>query len=361
VRVCVLGAGGLGSVFGGWLAESGADVTLVARAPHVEAIEREGLRITGLRGEQVVRDRLRAVVDPSDAEGEFDLLAVLVKAKDTTVALEQAEPLRDRVRAVCSFQNTVTKEDELTRWIGAGSVIGASTTEAGVLVAPGIVRHVATAPVSCYFGEVAGGSSARIEDVVAAFGAAGFAAKASDDIGHVEWEKLLQISIVAAWSVSTFGALGGSMAEGLAVREAAEHYVQLATELFAVYRALGYEPCDYFAPFSRFRTFATSTFEESVDEMMALGAQMRRDGMVGRPSLHDDLLRGRTTEVQWSLGAFLGAADDHAVAVPTARAAYRIIRSLEFWLVRTGGVRPAELPELSTVEDFIAERGGTSA
>ncbi len=201
----------------------------------------------------------------------------------------------------------------------------------------------------------------RIEDVVAAFDAAGFAAKTSDDIGHVEWEKLLQISIVAAWSVSTFGALGGSMAEGLAVREAAEHYVQLATELFAVYRALGYEPCDYFAPFSRFRTFATSTFEESVDEMMALGVQMRRDGMVGRPSLHDDLLRGRTTEVQWSLGAFLGAADDHAVAVPTARAAYRIIRSLEFWLVRTGGVRPAELPELSAVEDFAAERGGPSA
>ena len=38
MNICILGAGGLGSVFGAWLAESGVDVTLVARPPHVDAI-----------------------------------------------------------------------------------------------------------------------------------------------------------------------------------------------------------------------------------------------------------------------------------------------------------------------------------
>ena len=79
--------------------------------------------------------------------------------------------------------------------------------------------------------------------------AAGFPTLESSEIQHVEWEKLLQISIVAGWSASIFGAIGGSVAQGLLVKEAAEHYVQLAQELLGVYQAMGYEPADYYAPF----------------------------------------------------------------------------------------------------------------
>ncbi len=217
------------------------------------------------------------------------------------------------------------------------------------------MRYVATAPTSFYFGEVGGGSSPRVDALVDAFQRAGFGSKAAADIEHVEWEKLLQISTVAAFTVTTFGAYGGSMAEGLAVREAAEHYTQLATELFAVYRALGYEPQDFFAPFSRFREFEGSTFDESVVAAMDLGRHMREQGFVGRPSLHDDLLRGRTTEVDYSLGAYLAEADARGVAVPTVRAAYRVVKSLEFWLTRAGGVEVHPLPAL---EPPALERAG---
>ena len=60
MHVVVLGAGGLGCVIGGRLAEVGADVTLIARPAHVEAIERDGLQIGGIRGDTVVRDGVRA-------------------------------------------------------------------------------------------------------------------------------------------------------------------------------------------------------------------------------------------------------------------------------------------------------------
>jgi ketopantoate reductase len=82
---------------------------------------------------------------------------------------------------------------------------------------------------------------------------------------------------------------------------------------------------------------------------MQLGATMREQGYVGRPSLHDDLLRGRETEVDFSIGAFLAAAAEQDRDVPTVRAAYRIIKSLEFWLVRTGGVDVSPLPPAATV------------
>ncbi len=220
-------------------------------------------------------------------------------------------------------------------------MIGASTIEGGTLVEPGTVRHTATAPTTAYFGELDGRESDRVTAIVDAFNGAGFSSKAVDDIRHVEWEKLLQISVVSGWSASTLGALGGSVAKGLLVRESAEHYVQLTTELLAVYRVLGYEPADYYAPFSRFRELSGWTFDEAVEQMTALGRSMDEQGLHGRTSLHNDLLAGRTTELDFCVGAFLDEADRLGLPVPTARATYRIAKAQEHWLTEIGGVTPA--------------------
>ena len=105
--------------------------------------------------------------------------------------------------------------------------------------------------------------------------------------------------------------------------------VAIALELLEVYRARGYEPQDFFHPYSRFREFERWSFEEAVAGMQEQGRRMLDQGVVGRPSLHVDLMRGRPTEVEQCLVPFLAEADRHGIAVPTARAAYRIIRSLE--------------------------------
>jgi len=330
LRLCILGAGGLGSVVGGWLAESGVAVTLVARPAHVEAIRARGLEIRGIRGERLVRRNLEAVASPDEARGDFDLLILGVKAKDTEAALAGAVALRERTRAALSVQNTLTKEASLAAWIGPERVIGASTTEAGTLTGPGVVQHVGTAPTAFYFGEPGGGPSARVAALVDAFNKAGFGARQAADIRHVEWEKLLQITTICAWSVSALGMMpGGSVAEGLVVREAAEHYVTIARELLAVYQSLGYEPQDFFAPYSRFRELQRESFEEAVEATRAQGRRMLDAGVIGRPSLHVDLMRGRPTEVEYCLGPFLAQAERAEIPVPTLRAGYRIIRTLE--------------------------------
>jgi 2-dehydropantoate 2-reductase len=330
LRVCILGAGGLGSLVGGWLAESGVSVTLVGRPAHVAAIRARGLEIRGIRGEHVVRSRLEAVASADQAPGEFDHLILAVKAKDTDSALAGARDLLARARSALSLQNTLRKEDDLAAALGAERVIGASTTEAGTLLAPGVVQHVGTAPTAFYFGELDGTRSARVAALVDAFNKAGFGAREAADIRHVEWEKLLQITTLCAWSVSALGVMpGGSVAEALVVREAAEHYVAIARELLAVYRSLGYEPQDFFAPYSRFRELEREGFEEAVEATRAQGRRMLDAGVIGRPSLHVDLMRGRPTEVEYCLGPFLAQADRAEIAVPTLRAGYRIIRTLE--------------------------------
>ncbi|HUP75406.1 MAG TPA: ketopantoate reductase family protein [Acidimicrobiales bacterium] len=328
MHVVILGAGGLGCVIGACLAETGVDVSLVARPQHVDAIRRDGLQISGMRGDRSVP--MHAVADPREVEGPIDYLILLTKTRDTEVALDSAATLRDHTAVALSLQNSVTKDDRLADWISSDRVLGATTVEAGTMTGPGQVRHTATAPTSFYFGELDGRESTRAQRLADAFTTAGMGARAITDIRQAEWEKLLQISVVAGFSASTLGFREGSaFAHGIATRSGAEHYVTIATELLAVYMAMGFEPRDFFAPFSQFRALADATFDEAVDNAYALGTTMVANGVIGRPSLHEDIVRGRPTEVEDGLGTYLRAADAHHVDVPTARGAYRVIKTLE--------------------------------
>ncbi len=335
MHVCVLGAGGLGSVIGAQLAESGVEVSLVARPAHAVAVRAHGLRIEGISGSRTVTDNLTIFEQLDEVPGHIDWLALLVKTRDTASALEEAATQAARIGGAFSLQNSVTKDRTLAAHLGTAKVVGASTTEAGVLIGPGHARHTATAPIAFYFGEHAvaggdGGTSARVEALAAAFTGAGMAAQVTDHIEQVEWEKLLQISAVAGFCASTLGFLpGASFGHAIAVRSGAEHYVEFVRELLSVYRALGFEPQDFFAPFATFRRAATLSFDEAVDDALALGRSMVANGIGGRPSLHEDLLHHRRTELDDCLGEYLRAADRLGVTTPTLRGAHRVISTLE--------------------------------
>src|SRR5882757_1962292 len=330
MHVCVLGAGGLGSVIGARLAETGVRVTLIGRPAHAQAIARNGLCVEGIRGSSVVRDNLDAVSEPAQASGSIDYLVLTVKTSDTGATLAGAEPLRGRSRVALSLQNSVTKDTRLADWIGAGNVIGAATTESATMLAPGRVRHTGTAPVAFYFGETDGRESARVDDLVMAFRSAGFGCAATESISQVEWEKLLQAALVAAYSITAIGFLPDhTITDALQTRPGAEYYVQLARELLSVYQALGFTPRDYFAPYAQFRQLAAEDTESSVERAMQLGASMAAAGVRGRPSMHDDLLRHRPTEVDESIGEFVRAAERLGIATPALLAAYRIVRGYE--------------------------------
>jgi len=330
LRVCFHGAGGLGSLFGGYLAEAGHDVVLITRPPHADAIRDDGLRITGLRGDHLVRGRLEAVSDVQDVNGEIDVYALTVKAKDTETALRDASSLVLSTAVALSFQNSVVKDDALVSVFGEERVLGASTIEGATLIEPGLVRHTATCPTTAYFGELDGRTSLRSDEIAQVFNDAGFASKSVDVIRQVEWEKLLQIATVASWSVCTLVAVPEAViADGMANRHGAELYVTLATELLAIYRSLGYEPQDFYAPYSRYRELGGWSFDEAVEQIVAQGESMKAAGLTGRTSMHEDVLRGRRTEAPEILGPFLEQATAAHLDVPTLRAVHRIVMTVD--------------------------------
>lgn len=331
MRFCILGAGGLGSVIGGYLANSGQEVTLIGRPAHMDAIRAKGLTITGVRGEFHIRNNLTPVTRPDQAEGEFDYLILLVKGKDTVTALSQADGLKARCACVFSLQNGVGKETLLQEWAGSDKVIGASTIEGGTLVSPGAVTNEMTTPTTAFFGELAGSISPRVKTITQAFTEAGLPSRAMDNIMEVLWEKLVQIGTASSWSVTTLGARL-FFADGLALREGAVQYVTIAKELLSVFKAMGYSPRNFYAPMSRFKELDALGFDQAVEQMLQLGEQFRQRKTQGRTSMHEDWVQGRKTEVDFIIKPFIDKAAELGIGIPVVESLYRIIRVQDHFL-----------------------------
>ena len=331
MRFVILGAGGLGSVIGGYLAKAGEDVTLICRQAHADAVNTQGLKISGVRGDHLVRENLCAVTTPDEAKGEFDHLIILVKGKDTEAALAQAEGLKARCKNVLSLQNGIGKEERLREWAGRDKVVGASTIEGGTLHEPGVVSNPLTTPITAWFGELDGGTSPRTDALAEAFTGAGLEARSVPNIMQVLWEKLVQIGTASGWSVSTLG-LRLYFQDGLLIRQGAEHYVALAKDFLRVYGAMGYTPQNFYAPMSQFKELNELDFEGGVAMMMKLGERLRQQGMRGRTSMHEDVIRGKKTEVDYLLKPFLDKAAELGLEVPVLETVYRIVKAQDAYL-----------------------------
>ncbi|MCG3175138.1 MAG: 2-dehydropantoate 2-reductase [Candidatus Omnitrophica bacterium] len=139
MRVLVYGAGGLGSVFGGFLARNGHDVTLLGREWHLSVVRREGLVIDGIWGQYRIR-ACETATDPSQVRTDrpYDLVLLTVKSYDTTAAAAALKPFVGPETTVLSLQNGLgNMEAMLASGLSAenlliGRVIFGVRTEPGV-------------------------------------------------------------------------------------------------------------------------------------------------------------------------------------------------------------------------------------
>lgn len=136
-RIAVMGAGAVGSYFGGMLARAGAPVTLIGRAPHVEAIRRNGLSLESLHFQQQIP--IAASSDVSAAR-DADIVLFCVKTYDTEGA---AQALAVHLRSgalVLSLQNGVDNVERI-RAATRIEAIPAVVYVAVATSAPGRIRH----------------------------------------------------------------------------------------------------------------------------------------------------------------------------------------------------------------------------
>src|SRR5687767_13388690 len=120
MKIVILGAGALGSLFGAHLAQAGEDVTLIAREARAKAIQEHGVTVNGLANFTVP---VHATARPQGLQ-HADALLVTVKTYDMGTALESVAHLR--VGGVLSVQNGLVKNEQLARSFGWENTLGAA-------------------------------------------------------------------------------------------------------------------------------------------------------------------------------------------------------------------------------------------
>jgi len=276
MRVCVIGAGSLGSAIGGTLAAAGNDVVLVTRnQAHVDAVNASGLV---LDDGETQRKILVSAATGYDHIESVDLAIVLVKSFDTQAAIESAIPVLRPDTTVMTLQNGVGCEQTIAEVIGAERVVAGRTFIGGRITAPGVVEFGVVGRRTT-IGELDGSVTPRIQTIAGTFERAGIAVDVSTDIVVMMWEKLFVNVATGAWSALTglpYGELSiHPEVEAMAIAGVAE--------AMAVARGLGIEvvTSDPELPWRRAWEGLPYGFKASMLQSIEKGSQTEVDVMHG--------------------------------------------------------------------------------
>jgi 2-dehydropantoate 2-reductase len=195
MRFLIVGAGGVGGVFGGELARAGHDVTMFARGAHLDAIRQQGLTVRLPDGEFVAR------VGATDSVAQLpdaDVAVIAVKSYSLADVIPVARAAAERGASIVPLLNGVTAADELIAGgVPRSNVLGGLARVSAVRSAPGVVARL-SAFQSMVVGELGGGLSDRTTAIAAAFLGAGIDARASAAIDVELWQKYVFITALAA-------------------------------------------------------------------------------------------------------------------------------------------------------------------
>ena len=203
MRIAVMGAGSIGGYFGGMLAQSGHDVTLIARGKHLETIRKDGLKILNDDGHFLVK--CDATDDPTGI-GVVDLVLLTVKTYQNDMAIPPLRSLIDSSTSILCLQNGMDSYQSITRLLQIQDPLpGAAYIEASVQ-SPGIIRQSGTV-VKIVFGELNGTLSSRGTEIQKVLSDSGIDTQFTTDILKTLWTKFLFISTMAGITCLTRGTL----------------------------------------------------------------------------------------------------------------------------------------------------------
>jgi 2-dehydropantoate 2-reductase len=306
MRICIYGAGSVGGFIGGMLAESGHEISLVARGEHLAALRANGLSVE--TGGRTLKQRLPASDKPGDL-GKQDYVIVAVKAPALPSVVRDIGPLLGPSTPIVAAMNgipwwffqgiggphdgrrlkSVDPDGALASGIEARRIIGCVVHLACSVPAPGVVRH--TSGNLFAIGEPGGGASDRCRALADAFEQAGLKAEVSPRIQQSVWMKYLGNLTLGSLSAITGGTLLGiSLDPGTR---------KICADIMAEAIAAG----------AKFDLDPGMTIEERIN----LGAKLGNF----KPSLRQDFEKRRPMEIDTFLSAVIEMAQLVDVPTPT--------------------------------------------
>lgn len=189
MKIAVVGAGAMGSLFGAMLAEAGNEVWLYdVWVEHVQTINKDGLSIE--REGKTRTLSIEATTDPEQI-GQAELVIIFVKSTHTASAAETARKIAGSDGAVMTLQNGMGNADILSEFINPERVLAGTTSHGATMLGPGSIRHagVGATTIGTWAETEQGRERARkLSDF---FTRIGIESEAVDDVRSVLWNKLL--------------------------------------------------------------------------------------------------------------------------------------------------------------------------
>ena len=308
-RIAVIGAGAIGGYTGGQLAHNGFDVTLIDPWPeHIEAIRRDGLAIEGVTEEEFVCARPKTMhlteLQHLSKEKPIDIAMIAVKSYDTEWAAALIGQYLAPDGYVVSLQNCMN-EERIAGVVGWERTLGAiPALLAAELYAPGRVRRTVAKGASHHevyrVGEVHGRITRRLEELAAMIATID-TVKPTRNLWGERWTKLCVNGMRNGIGAST-GLSGNAMDRHDRIRRIS---IRLGSEAVRVGQALGYqlEHIRMHDPetLARAGEGDASALDEVESQILAeAGSNTRSD--LQRPSMGQDMLKGRRTEIDFING-----------------------------------------------------------
>jgi 2-dehydropantoate 2-reductase len=308
-RVCVVGAGVIGSLYAGHLAR-GLEVSVLTRRPeHAAALAADGLRISG---KSDFTARVHATADAADLP-DFDLGILATKATQLEAAAAALDG-RFPGATLMTIQNGLGAE-ELVREHGDWPLLSAVTFMSGVRHADTHVEY--ELDTETWLGPFAGTAAyERAQEVEALLAASGLHARAFPDLRPAQWSKLIFNATVNTVSALTDLPHVGAFAARAQAADLGNLVHDLMDEGKAVAAAAGVE-------------LHEDPWEMNVHAVRR-GETLAAEGRYAHvPSMLEDVRAGRPTEIDFITGALVREAAGHGVPVPLHTAMYRLVKARE--------------------------------
>ena len=302
MKIAVVGAGAMGSVYAGLLASAGNEVWAIDTwREHIDAIRESGLRIEGASGDRTVR--LHATTDASEP-GPCDLVIIATKADGVASAAASIGPLLGDDTLVLTIQNGLGAAERICRHLPPDNVLlGVAGGFGASIRRPGHAHHNGMELIR--LGELGGGITERLERIGGVWRDAGFNVRCFDDINQLVWEKFV-CNVTYSGSCTVFECT-------IAGVQGNEHAWQVASNCAAEAYAAGVAKGVHFS------------FDDPVAHVREFGRKIPHS----RPSMLQDYLAKRPSEIDAINGMVPVVAREVGTAAPYNEVVTAIVKAKE--------------------------------
>ncbi len=343
-RIAMMGTGALGGYVGGYFAHHGEDVTLIDFWPeHIETIRAKGLDLDGVTDpEKFVVKSAKTLhykdLDTLQGQPPFDIVFISVKSYDTERVTKAIAPYLAKDGFAVSLQNC-WNEDTIASVLGAERVVGTIASVISVeLYAPGRIRRMAEKGGDKHtvfrVGEIHGRITDRVTDLVKMFSLID-SAKATTNLQGERWTKLTQNGMSNGICAAT-GLTGHACDNNDAIRRFA---IQVAGESIRVGKALGLklEKMGKLMPEQLEKASAgDAAVLAEVEQFMKNRKAANPRANIQRPSMAQDMEKGRKTEIEFMNGLIVRKGREVGVPTPANEKLVQAVLSVE-----SGKVKPS--------------------